>query len=216
MLKRHFKRQGCGLVLAVMSLLLAACATPTRLLSSWTAPDATQTSLSKIAVFVISPNKERAQLAESIIAGKLGSRARPGHQLLQAGDEGSKEKVEARLRQLDYDAAITVRLLSVEDKETYVPPMLVQQPTPVMPGYLPGYGFYSYYGMGYQQTYVLPGHIDKHKSVVVETVAHSLKRNDAVWIGVTETRDPDSVADAADEIGTTLAQALEKAGLIAR
>lgn len=214
-MSKHSNWKRRVMVLAAVGLL-AGCASPTKLRSSWTAPDAAQSPLTKIAVFVIGPDKAKSQLAETIITAKIGSRAFSGHQLLQPGDEGSKEKVEARLRQLNYDGAITVRLLSVEDKETYVPPMVVQPPGPIMPGYMPRYGFYNYYGMTYQQTYVLPGYVDKYKQVMVETVVHSLKQHDAVWVGVTETNDPDSVADAAEEIGSVLADALNKARLIAR
>lgn len=202
------------LLSAATALVLAACATTT-VRSSWTAPDAARTPLSKIAVFAIGPNRERARVAEAVVAHRIGSIAQPAHLLLKPEEEGDQAKVEARLRQLGYDGAVTMRLLAVEDRRTYVPPtVMAAGPGPIMPGYVPGLGFYNYYGLAYQQVYVTPGYVAQYKEVVVETIAYSLKRNEALWSGVTETVDPDSVADGASEIGDAIVRELTKAGVL--
>ncbi len=203
-----------GLLLILMMMLLNACSSTT-LRTSWTPEGSKGQALNKVAVFVLSENKERVLVAESVIATQLGSIAQPGHLLLQAGEEGNKELIEMRLRALGYDGAVSVRLLSVDDKEKYVPPMVGQAPPNiVMPGYMPGMGFYNYYGHAFQQTQVLPGYTVKYKEVVVESIAYSLRSNDAVWVGITETRSPESVSDAAEEIGAAIRTALHKAGLL--
>jgi hypothetical protein len=206
------------LLSAATALVLTACASTT-IRSSWTAPDAARTPLSKVAVFAIGPNRERARIAEAVVAHRIGSIAQPAHLLLKPEEEGDQAKVEARLRQLGYDGAVTMRLLAVEDRRTYVPPtVMATGPGPIMPGYVPGYvpglGFYNYYGLAYQQVYVTPGYVSQYKEVVVETIAYSLKRNEALWSGVTETVDPDSVADGASEIGDAIVRELTKAGVL--
>jgi hypothetical protein len=197
-------RHGTGLVLSV--LLVAGCAVSTSLQTTWIAAGYEQIKLSKIAVFVISQNRERVRKTENILAAKLGSRAVPGHQLLRPGDEGNRDRVAERLRQAGIDGAVTLRLLAVENKE------LAIQAAPSMPSpyVVPGFGDYYSAAMNEVSTAVRY----HYRQYVVETIAYSLNRDQAVWRGVAEANDPDSEAEAAEDVGEVLARVLQKAGFI--
>lgn len=197
-----------------LTLMLGAC-NSTNIRSTWVASEANNTPLTKIAVFVLSENKEKTRNVETVIAQRIGPRVHPGHALLQPGEEGNKDKIKARLHELGFDGAITVRLLELENKESYIPPMVVSQPMPTPAiGYVPGQGFYNYYGLAYQQPVVLPGHTVRYMEAVVESIAYSLKLDAPVWSGITETPRPDSAMDAADQIAEVIRDALTREGVI--
>lgn len=197
-------RYGTGLVLS--ALLVAGCAVSTSLQTTWIAADYEQVKLARIAVFVISQNRERVRKTENILAAKLGSRAVPGHQLLRPGDEGNRDRVAERLRQAGIDGAVTLRLLAVENKELAIQ---AAQSIP-SPYVVPGFG--DYYSTAMSE--VAGSVIYQYRQYVVEVIAYSLKRDQAVWRGVAEANDPDSEAEAAEDVGEVLARVLQKAGFI--
>jgi hypothetical protein len=193
---------GAGLFLS--ALLVAGCAVSTKLRTTWIAPDYEQIKLSKIAVFVISQNRERVRTTENILAAKLGPRAVPGHRLLRQGDEGNRDRVAERLRQAGIDGAVTLRLLAVEKKELAIQ----TAPSAPSPYVMPSFGDYYFTAMNEP----VAADIYRYRQYAVETIAYSLIRNKAIWRGVAEANDPDSEAEAAENVGEVLAQVLQKAG----
>jgi hypothetical protein len=206
------------LALLLVAALLAGCASTTQLRSEWVAPDAKAQPLAKIAVFVIAPDKEKSRLAAATIASRLGPRATSGHLVLATEETGEKPldkaRIEDLLRQKAFDGAITVRLIAVEDKQQYVPPMLVTAPAANLQGYRPRTGFYGYYRQSYEQAYLTSGYYENTREVVVESTVYALSHNEAIWTGVTETRDPESMLAAAEDIGTEISKALTAAGIL--
>lgn len=197
-------RSGAGLILS--GLLVAGCAVSTALRTTWIASDYEQIKLSKIAVFVISNNRERVRVTEDILAAKLGPRAVPGHQLLRMGDEGNRDRVAERLRQAGIDGAVTLRLLAVENKELAIQ---TTQPGP-SPYVVPSFGDYYFAA----RNEISASGVYQYKQYMVETIAYSMKRDQAIWRGVAEASDPDSETEAAENVGEVLARVLQKAGFI--
>lgn len=203
---RLFRYAG-GLVMSV--LFVAGCAVSASLHTTWIASDYEQIRLSKIAVFVISKDPERIRIAENILASKIGPEAVPGTPLLQPGDEGNHPRVAERLRQAGFDGALTLRVIGVENIDVEIlraPPPSYGGPLPFAPTF-GGHYYASMDAVMARETYY-------YKHYVVETVAYSLKREAAIWRGVAEANDPDSVAEAAEDVGAVLGRVLHKAGFI--
>jgi len=118
-------------------------------------------------------------------------------------DRADVDRLRAALGQHGIDGAITVRLLNIEDKETYVPGN---------PRVHPG-GYYGYYGRVGAVVYE-PGYYRSDTYVKVETSLYDVAAGKLLWTGVSETLNPSTVDGVIAEIVETAGKQLTKQGLL--
>lgn len=212
------RRRWSWIVLVVCSLLLAACAS-TRLTSTWRSPDDSGPPMRKIAVFVLDKDENFRRFAEDQAVRSLpkGTSGLPSYRLF-AQPEHDIEKVRGRLNKEGFDGVLMARTVSVDKSEQYVPPQTVPVPTgPMLVGPMVNARtldlYYQYaWGYTYQTT---PGYVAKLTNIVVETVLYRLPEGQAIWSGVSETRNPESSAERAQDLVNLVEGELSKEGLIA-
>ena len=74
-------------------------------------------------------------------------------------------------------------------------------------------GFWGYYSYGWPSVYD-PGYLSNDTIVSVETNLYSLTGDSLVWSGVTQTFNPQDVADTIDEIVDAVSGELRREGLL--
>jgi hypothetical protein len=212
-----------GLVLVIAGFLLVSCAT-TQVVSSWKDPEFQGPPLHNVVVFVAARDEEARRVAENEALRNLppGVRGTASHTLFPdqkvlGGDRGEgQEAVKKRLIEMGFDAALVARLVSVDEKQVYVPPQV--HIVPARPGFgaQPYYGsFYGYYGYAYGGAYTSPGQTYETTRYVVETIVYGLPSGKPIWTGSVESTDPDSRSQLAREMAKVVGQELVQAGVLA-
>lgn len=210
-----------GLCVAALGLLLSACAS-TQLRSTWRAEHYTGPALKKVAIFMLSEDENMRRFAEDQAARAFprGTQAVPSYKLF-AQPEKDIEKVKERLSREGFDGALMARTVSVDRTQEYVPPQTVSVPTgPVLVGPVFSSNPNSrnldvYYTHVWGYTYqTMPGYTADITTEVIETVLYGLPKGEALWSGVSETRNAASKAEMVSDLSRLVERQLSKEGLI--
>jgi hypothetical protein len=165
----------------------------------------------KILVLAVSPDSSTRVDFEDVIAGELALRGATAVASHVAFPELPKERgpFEEKLVADGFDAVTVSRLVGRDDKSEYK-----EGTTTYQPNYL-GQDAWGGYWYTYQQVY-LPDYLARETRVRVRTDfwRASDKGGRLVWSGTTDVLDPLTVAQAARELGVSIAKALVKAKLI--
>jgi hypothetical protein len=198
----------CAAAVVLLATLVGCASTSIR--DSWTAPDIEgPLEYDKLLVVFMDPNEATRRAAEDAMVERIGAdRAVASHTLFSASEVQNASDNEAAVRRKvqgeGIDAAVTMRMVNEQQKLSYTPGM----------SYPSHYGgFYGFYGYGWGYAYS-PGYLRTDTIVSVETNLYDVDDNMLVWAGVTETFNPDDVAQMTNEIATTVAQDLRRRGLI--
>jgi hypothetical protein len=191
-------------------LLLAACASSTKLVNVWHDPSYSGGSFKKIMVLGLGSDGGTSQTFEDIFAAELkrrGVEAVPGHTLFPRDQQPSREAIEQAAKSVGADGFLVARLVKT-DKETQFPPGY----TPVIPGI--GYNdFYGYYSAA--ATYTPPPAGYQYEVVTVETNLWDVGSQKLVWAGTTQTFAPGSVGREAPGFAKLIIDSLAANKLIA-
>jgi len=163
-------------------LVLASCAAPTKLTTSWSDPTAANHTYQKIVVVGVTPRAPARRQYEDDFVAELQSRGITGVQSYTFAGEGQvdKDAAIAKLKEMGADGVIVTRLVDKETVQTYYPPTYSSVPTAYYGGW------YGYYSMGY--TYMSsPGYVDENKVYRIETNLYDVNNDKLVWSGLTET-----------------------------
>ena len=194
------KMRGCaGLVVA----LGLACSN-TRIVDSWSDPglQAADLRFEHVVAIAAVANESRQRLAEdALAAAATRTRVTPGYRLLSHADRADSERLRAVLEEAGVDGAVTVRLVGVEEKTTYVP------------GSRHPVSYWTYWGRSGAPVYD-PGYYRDDTIVVVETTLHDVRSGRLLWAGTSRTLNPDSVADVIEGVVASAAKELRERGLI--
>jgi hypothetical protein len=96
-----------------------------------------------------------------------------------------------------------MRLVDAKTVRTYTPDTWTTTP----------YGtLWGYYGYGWSSMYV-PGRVDTDTVVSIETLIFSVPRNQLLWAGVSESRNPKDARRLIADLVKTIAKELQKQGL---
>jgi hypothetical protein len=190
------------LVPCLALIALAACAS-TRIVDSWTAPGLTPASLNfehVVAIAAVSDETTRRIAEETLARSVTRTRVTPAYELVGEADRVDGEHLRAALRKQGIDGAVMVRLVGVQDKQTYVPGT-----THVIRG-----GYYGYY------TTVIhdPGYYRNDTYVKIETSLHDVTAGKLLWSGVSESLNPANVRDAVEGVVSAARSELQKKGLL--
>lgn len=177
MLRYLFKPYGLPILIA---MLLAACAS-TQLNAVWKDPGY-QTRPARIMVVGVARNPINRRIFEDEFVLQLkarGTDAIASYTILSDKQQGDREAIAAKVKELGADTILITRLVSKKIVQTYVPA------TPYFPP--PYYGSWpDYYGYGYHYMYT-PGYIVEDEYAVMETNLYEAKSDKLVWAASSET-----------------------------
>lgn len=168
-------------IIFALSILLAAGCSSTSIVNSWKAPDASFTpeKYKKVLVVVIAKEEEARKLAEDQLISDFKSlnASYPLFSLKQLSEDTLK--IKNKVKELGFDAVLTMRLITTKAKSTYVQ-------GGVNPAYQQNYLLYypEYYKSGSYAT---------DMNYVVASNFFSLKDEKLLWSGVSETANPKKI-----------------------
>jgi hypothetical protein len=169
-----------------------ACAS-THLTSTWRDPALGSIQFRKVAGIAMSRDAALRRIAEDAFVKDVGAQyAIPAYSVVPDDELEDKERVKARLEAAGVDGAVLFRLVSVDERKTWVPPTVYSR-------------FGGYYGYAAPLVYQ-PGYLATDRVVQVETTLYSVPDARLVWAARSETLNPSSVEETIDGVvGSTVA-----------
>ncbi len=161
----------------------------------------------KVAALVITGDQALRMSAEEALVRQLnerGAKAIASYKLIPAEELKDKDRAKPWFERAGVEGVVALRPVTMETKVTKYEPQWVT-------GYYQS--FWSYYGYGWGAAWV-PGHTERESVVVVETVAYSVTKDQLLWGGVSEARDPKNMDAYMKELVKDGAKEMKKAGLI--
>jgi hypothetical protein len=185
----------------VLAGALAGC-TGTRASGIWKDPDQ-QGSFAKVLVGVAGVDSTGRRAGEDALVARFPKGvAVASYNVIPAGSETDLDYLRAKLTKEGYDGVLVARLLGVDQELT----------TTTMPSAVTVYGYYGYAYTGFYAQQA----VDVRKVVRVESKLFDLKTEKPVWTMVTETTDPSSRLQTADEVADLVVRKLAEGKLIAQ
>jgi hypothetical protein len=197
-------------------VFIANEASSTKMKSFWRNPSATPSSLQCKKVLVIAAIKQELtrKVAEdkavAVIEAGGNAHAVPSYTLISESELDDKEAAKAKITAMDFDGVIVMQNAGSKDERKYDPENVVG---PGAPWYA-YQDFWGYYGSGWGAVYNATTSNDLF--VYIETLFYSLKDNQLVWAGISETKNPENPAKVVGEIAEETTKYLQKEGLIAK
>jgi hypothetical protein len=187
------------LMSGVLASTLVACSSTT-VVTQWQDPSVSTTPIvfTKVLALVIASDQSLRRVGEQELCHQV-RRASCTPAYLAVPDSALRDvgAVKAIVRKDGFDGALVFRILGGREKITYVPPSY-------------GPGFWSYYGVaraGYD-----PGYYRADQVVRVETSIYSIQEDKLLWVGTTDTVNPDSVASLIKDVGEAVRKELHREG----
>jgi hypothetical protein len=183
----------------IATLLFAACA-QTTILSSWKDPTAGALRFHKTIVFAPARDASLRRSAENELAKQLAERgvqSVPSYTVFPDPVRPEDESVRERVKELGFDGAIVMRVVSVNREATW------------MPGTWSG-PYYSFWGWPAYD----PGYVTYDTYVRVETNVYSLPDERLVWASATRTANPKDVRDLVDETVKAVTKSMRDQGMV--
>lgn len=207
------------LFIAVSILFLASCSSGTAIVSSWKDPETNNanTEYKKIMVVALVKNEATRRITENRIVA-IGPKFHSSYALLNGVSlDLTKEQKLKILKDENYDAVITMRLVDTVNETNYVPGTNTSIYYGGYGGMYGGYGAYGgfggWYGM-YSPVYYDPGYYQETTSYLVETNVFSLKSDKLIWTGTTKSSTGSDVGLLVDSIIATVMQEMKKDGFV--
>ena len=207
------------LFIAISLVFLVSCSSGTAIVSSWKDPEITNanTEYKKIMVVALVKNEATRRITENRIAA-LGPKFHSSYSIINGTSlDLSKNQKLKILKDENYDAVITMRLVDTVKETNYVPGTNTSMYYGGMGGMYGGYGAYGgfggWYGM-YSPNYYDTGYYQESTSYLVETNIFSLKSDKLVWTGTTKSSNGSDVGLLVESIINTVIEEMKKDGFI--
>jgi hypothetical protein len=176
--------------------------------STWKWMDASTVSFAgkKVAALVISQDDSLRVAGEEALVRELTARGLQGvasYRIAPKEELQKAERAKVWFEKANVEGVVAVRPVSADKVSTYTPG------TWINPYYSTLWG---YYGYGWGSVYI-PGRTDRETVVVVESTIYSVPRNQLVWAGVSETRNPKELRQFVEELVKEAVSELQKQGL---
>ncbi len=139
----------------------------------------------KIAIFVVNPDLSMRTGPEETLAREIRKGGRDcvaGYTFLPVELNDDHKRAKEFLKQAGITRAILIRLLSDEERETYVPGTAWYTSA-----YYPTFSGYWVHGWS---TFYSPGYMRSDRVVSMETVVYSIETDELLWAGLSETKNP--------------------------
>jgi hypothetical protein len=191
-------------------LLLAACASSTKLVNVWQDPAYSAGPFKKIIVLGLGSDGGMSQTFENIFAAELkrhGVEAIPGNTLLPPDQQASREAIQQAAKSVGADGFLVARLVKTQKESQYTPGY--------SPSVAPGLGYYNnFYGYYSAAATYSPPVAYQYELVTVETNLWEVQTDKLVWAGTTQTFAPGSVSQEAPGFAKLIVDALASRSLI--
>ncbi len=197
------------------AFLLQNCGTSTRVMGSYTSPDAANKSYSKVMVVgltsnVVARRNVEDQIVAALVKNGISATASvnefpPSYMQKQP----TKDEVLERIREEGHDAVLTVGLLDQRTETRYVPGTTSYAP-------MSRYGYYGTFGGYYSTMYPTfydPGYYTTDQTYVVETNLYDAQTEKLIWSAQTETYDPSSAESGARSMAAAIADRMGSDGI---
>lgn len=176
--------------------------------STWKWMDASTVSFAgkKVAALVISQDDSLRVAGEEALVRELTARGLQGvatYRIAPKEELQKAERAKVWFEKANVEGVVAVRPVSADKVSTYTPG------TWINPYYSTLWG---YYGYGWGSVYI-PGRTDRETVVVVESTIYSVPRNQLLWAGVSETRNPKDLRQFIEELVKEAVSELQKQGL---
>ena len=185
----------------------------TKIIGSWKNADSTKT-FSNIMVVGLSSNVVAQSNVESRMATILVARGvnAKGSGMIFSPDmkisDEMKKSVASKLREQGFDGLLTVALVSIDDKTSYIPGTIYA------PYAYPAYGnYWGYYGYYAPQVYS-PGYYTSEKVYTIEANLYDVNTEKLVWAARSESTDPSSLDSFSQDYSETVVYQLKKDGML--
>jgi hypothetical protein len=185
---------------ALVAGLLAGCST-TRITSEWTDPNAPREAFRKVVVVALSRDAALRRIAEDAFVQEVGApTALAGYSVIPDDEVFDRDKARARIEAAGADGAVVFRLAGVEEQERWVPPSVY-------------HNAWGYWGYAAPMVYD-PGYLVTDQIVQIETGAYRVPTAALVWSARSETLNPSSAKDLADDVVRAAVKAMREDGLL--
>lgn len=194
--------------LIIVILTLSSCSS-TKIASTWREPnkEISLKKLKKVLVVALFKDETSRRKAEDQMVGYFYGKAVASYDYLDKNmSEKNEEAIREKIKNDDFDGAVTMRLLDVDKEEVYSRDNILTYPS-----YYRNFSGYYYRNWGY---YSNPGYYLTTKTYTVETNVFSIKEDKIIWSGITKTTDPSGVAKMTEEIGKAVFNEMVKVGFI--
>ena len=176
--------------------------------STWKWMDASTVSFAgkKVAALVISQDDSLRVAGEEALVRELTARGLQGvatYRIAPKEELQKAERAKVWFEKANVEGVVAVRPVSADNVSTYTPG------TWINPYYSTLWG---YYGYGWGSVYI-PGRTDRERVVIVESTIYSVPRNQLLWAGVSETRNPKDLRQFIEELVKEAVSELQKQGL---
>ena len=171
--------------LLAAAVILAGCAS-TEIVNQWSNPSYKSPSFEKIIVLGVSRQTSIRRIFEDEFVSHLkaaGYNAVPSYNYIPEDGQVSESSLRRAIREAGADAAITTRLIRVEERRTVTPGYY----QPVHP-----YGFYGWYSSAWVGYYE-PPRVYQYAVYTSETSLYDTNKNQVVWSGTVETTAPGDI-----------------------
>jgi hypothetical protein len=174
----------------------------------WRSPDAAQVSFAgkKIAALVISQDDSLRIAGEESLVRELtarGLQAVATYRIAPKEELQNADRARGWFEKAGVEGVVALRPVSSEKRLSYNSSLWMS----------PSYNtFWGYYGYGWSSVYVV-GSVDRDTLVTVETLIFSVPRNQLMWAGVSETRNPKTLQKFVEDLVKESAKELQKQGL---
>lgn len=176
--------------------------------SVWKSPDAAQVSFGgkKVAALVITQDDSLRVSGEEALVTELtarGMQAVATYRIAPKEELQSAERARGWFEKANVEGVVALRPISNEKRISYNDSLWLS----------PSYNtFWGYYGYGYSSVVVIGG-VDRDTVITVETLIFSVARNQLLWAGVSETRNPKTLQRFVADLVKETAKELQKQGL---
>jgi hypothetical protein len=196
-------------------LLLAACSS-TNVTNSWKAQDISQANFRKVLVVAMVPEKDR-NLRQQMENEMVDDLSKKGYSAVSSYTEygpkafaGMNEKqVLHELDRNNVDGVITIGLQNTEKSENYVPGNVRYEPYAVVYN-----RFYRTYQTYYNRVYT-PGYSEERTNYFFETNLYDVNGNKLLYSAQSQSFDPSSASQIANEVSKAVVKDMEKKGILA-
>jgi hypothetical protein len=212
---------------AFVLLLMAACAPPIELSTSWSNKTATVKNSPNVMVMVLGKDLATRQSIESYIVSYL---QKQGYNSIMSLDifKPDIKKYDSLtfvnlLRQYNIDLLLTNAVADIKETQRYVPGTTEQVPVATYPvesypyyngGY---YNYYDYRTTYYQTVYetkTTPGYTVTDTEVLIESNLYDVKSTELLWIGQSRSYTKDPSSELFDEFAKIVVNDIIKNNLL--
>lgn len=198
------------MIALTLVLSTTGCTGSTTFVSSWRSPTAQplRDKNVKVAAIVIMRDVTGRRIAEDKLASEItkrGGHGIPMYKLVNEANASGEESARASLEHAGVQGAIVMRPIGVE-----------LQPSQVDYSHSPYSTYWSgYYTYGWGSPWSDPSTQVYDTVVWVETLIYSLKQNQLVWAGQSNTVNPSSLNSLISDLATATAEELHRLSLVA-